>query len=121
MDGDRREYDARLRALDEKLDERFKVQGQKLDDHGQDLREIRGALTIIAQQSERLNSLFVMQNELRDDVTKLETRMRSEEVFQAACPAKTLRSNINALWLCVMGDAGAFGATLLAHIFGGKP
>ena len=120
MDGERREYDARFRALDEKLDERFKVQGQKLDDHGQDLREIRNSLVTIAQQAERLNSLTAMQNELRGDMSALEVRLREVESFQSACPQKNINGNVKALWLYTLGVSAAMGAAMLNHIFG-KP
>ena len=105
---DRREFDARLNALD-----------QKLDGHGQDLRDIRNSLMTIAQQAERLNSLASQQNELRSDLGGIEQRLRNAEAFQAACPQRSIASNIKALWLYVLGVSAAMGAAMLSHIFGG--
>ena len=116
---DRREFEAKLSAMDEKLDSRFKTTDQKLDDHGKDLREIRNSLVVIVQQAERLNSLTAMQNELRSDMGSIEQRLRIAESFQAACPQRSIASNIKALWLYVLGVSAAMGAAMLGHIFGG--
>ena len=110
MTEDRREFDARLTTID-----------RKLDDHGQDLREIRNSLVTIAQQAERLNSLTAMQNELRGDMNELEIRVRAGEAFRAACPALNIKSNIRVIWIYIIGVSAAVGTAMLGHIFGGKP
>lgn len=107
-DDDRREIDIRLKIMD-----------QKLDDHGNDLREIRNVLITIAQQAEKLNALTATQNEFRDYLSNLESRVRVGEAFRAACPQKSIQSNIQTLWVFILGMSTAFGAAVIAHVFGG--
>lgn len=106
---DRREFDMRLKVMD-----------QKLDDHGNDLREIRNVLITIATQAEKLNALQAAHNEMRADFNELDLRVRAVKEFQASCPRKNVDANIKALWGIVLGGAGTIGTILLAHIFGGN-
>lgn len=114
---DRREFDARLKVMD-----------QKLDDHGQDLREIRNVLITIASQAEKINSLQAQHNELRGTLNEVEIRVRAGESFRAACPASSIRDcieentkGIKTIWVTILSISGALGAVFIAHIFGGKP
>ena len=93
---------------------------KKLDDHGNDLREIRSTLQALASQAERINALQASHNNLRQTLDNVEVRLRLISEFQASCPRIGVMTNIHALWAVVIGSAGAMGATFIAHLTGGK-
>ena len=89
---------------------------KKLDDHGDDLKEIRKTLETIAVQAVQIGNLQASQAENRGDINALFMRFSEVEKWQATCP----RKSIARLWGIVMSVSSIFGLIMLYHLLGVK-
>jgi len=97
---------ARLDAIHDKQMEQGKV-----------LERVGTILDRIAGQSERLNNLQAMQNEMRGDLNEIENRILPIITHQASCPRDTIKE----LRAWFVAFAGVVVTIMIYHILGGKP
>jgi hypothetical protein len=86
-------------------------------EQGKVLERFGTILDRIAGQSERLNNLQAMQNEMRGDFNSLETRILPIITHQASCP----RDSVKELRAWFIAFAGTVITIMIYHILGGKP
>ena len=99
------EYDFRLDAVNEKL-----------DNQGIILEAIRKDMNIIAVQSVQISNIQKTQMEHHSDIKELEAKIALISTWQAGCP----RSQIRQLWAVILSIAGTFGVIFLYHILSEK-
>jgi hypothetical protein len=100
----RREYDRQLILIDKKLDQ-----------HSEQLENLRQTLSTIAVQSVQIQTLQSMQTEMRGDINEIYLRVEKLYNFQSTCPKKSLGT----LWGVIVAMVLAASTAFMSHVFGG--
>lgn len=99
-------------------DSAFQIQlhnmDKKLDEHGDDLREIRNTLSTIAEQAVQIANIQATQVEFKAQMYEMEKRMGKMKEWQVTCP----RTQVSHLWKTIAAVSLAMTGAFLSHIFG---
>jgi hypothetical protein len=99
----RRDYDRQLVMIDKKLDQ-----------HSEQLENLRQTLSTIAVQSIQIQTLQAMQTEMRGDINEMYGRLENINNFQTTCPKK----NLGVLWGVIIAMIMSMGGSFFMHVFG---
>ena len=88
---------------------------RKLDDHGDDLREIRKTLETIAIQSVQIQNITAVQTEHHHVIGRMQEQLNLMMNWQAGCP----RTSVSKLWLMLWGVLILFVGAFVTHVMKG--
>lgn len=88
---------------------------RKLDEHGDDLREIRKTMELIAVQNVQIANLQTAQSQDHAAVELMRGQLSLMMNWQAGCP----RSSVNKLWMMFWGVVIVFLGAFVAHVMKG--
>ena len=88
---------------------------RKLDEHGDDLREIRKTMELIAVQNVQIANLQTAQSQDHAAVELMRGQLNLMMNWQAGCP----RSSVNKLWMMFWGVVIVFLGAFVAHVMKG--
>jgi len=89
---------------------------QKLDEHGDDLKEIRKTLGTIAVQSEQIQNITSIQREHHTQIETIRNQLGLMMNWQSGCPRKSVSMLWGFFWALVLVFLGAFVAHLMKGV-----
>ena len=88
---------------------------RKLDEHGDDLKEIRKTMELIAVQNIQIANLQTSQAEHHAAIELMRNQLNLMMNWQAGCP----RPSVNKLWMMFWGVVIVFLGAFVAHVMKG--